>query len=399
MWLNIGATWEENTIWCPNSDEFSDAKKLENSFLDNIYVLSWLQDSFKQHALIWDDWKVSQSEINKLSWIAENHDGLKEMNEAAFKYYQENEEEYEWNLSITAVLWSLIVTYDSSVNTPDCVESNDRWYRKTVSNWAIDFSIIVIDVNLDRRKNENVTPTISLHHEFQHHLNTLVGDNMLADNNVMVSAKRHKPQPYGSRSKAEFTNEDSLVVSEMFWRNVNFSGAFCEKYEMYKSQMYYLDELSASWWQAKSNTFWPTMMFYNNITPWTHSHYDLIGDNAQDRKDLEKLFKDFLMPGFGLFYIVKKYDEAIEQHIASNNNCDDPLEKAKYQADLNSLINQKENTISKINLIATTLWSSRTVHQALGLMEIVWKTRIVNNLPDDQSTFLAEYWTVYNKYL
>lgn len=48
-----------------------------------------------------------------------------------------------------------------------CIEQNNET-----------ISLIGVDINASRRK-DSTSPTITLHHELQHHLNTVIGDSLL----------------------------------------------------------------------------------------------------------------------------------------------------------------------------------------------------------------------------
>ncbi len=213
---------------------------------------------------------------------------------------------------------------------------------------------------------------------------------------LFSGADRSQDPPLWYRSKNEFIGtENTEIISELFWRQVqllsNHPANKTKDYDSYENQLYYLDELSASWGQAKYNVFWPKNIFYNNLKPWKdYTHYDLIGNNSQDKEDLKKLFQDYLMPWIYLFKIKEALENAIneQQKEKVNVNDNDNLENSIKIAKLNELKWKLKTINYLIALITQTLWISRTVHQALELMGKVWEKNILPSLSNHSLDYI-----------
>jgi len=313
------------------------------------------------------------------------------MNSSAFAFFESNRDTNKWYSDCFIVLGALIYIYDSSKEKPLIFEDEeDRWIKRTKNyNWN-KFSLIWIDCNKEKRR-DWVSPTTSLHHELQHHLNTLLADLLLQNKKNFASADRSQDPPLWYRSKSEFVGKkDTEIISELFWRQVNLlsdhPGNKTKDYDSYENQLYYLDELSASWGQAKGNVFWPKKLFYNNLKPWNHTHYDLIGDNSQDKEELRKLFQDYLMPWIYLFRIKEAIEDAIKKKQEEKVN--DSLANSLKTAKMDELKRKLEKINYLIALITQTIWVSRTVHQALELMDKVWKKSVLPSLSENSLNYM-----------
>jgi len=392
-----------NFDWNPNTNEEKNSvNSLNIQFLDLIDLLTPIQLSIKNNIAI-ERWRVDRSkivEINKIHW---NNENIKLMDKTALDYHISTNDNNKWYIDCFTILGALVYVYDSSIETPQIFKNESRWVRRTIShNWQ-QFSLIWIDTNVSRR-NDTVSPTISLQHELQHHLNVTLWDQLIMSNKNInfKSANRYEEVPNWFRSKSEFVwKNDTEIITKLFWRQINLLWDHPAKktvdYENYENQLYYFDELSASWWQAKSNVFWPKNQFYNNVKLWNHNHYDLIWESPKDIEDLKTLFQDYLMPWIYLFELKKNIEKAIieEQQIKSSWGVEESMKKAKID-ELNWKI---ANIDYLISIITQTLWVSRTVNQALDLMRNVWNTRILPNVSESYLNYMMAWWKNLNSLL
>jgi len=325
------------------------------------------------------------------------------MNKTALDYFISINDNNKGYIDCFTMLGTLVYIYDYSKETPEIFKNESRWVRRTIShNWQ-QFSLIWIDIN-ESRRDDAVSPTISLHHELQHHLNVTLWDQLVKSNkNInLISANRYEEVPNRYRSKSDFVWwTDSIVISKLFWRQVNLLWDHPAKktidYENYENQLYYFDELSASWGQAKNNVFWPKNQFYNNVKYWNHTHYDLIWENQQDREDLKMLFQDYLMPWIYLFELKKIIEKAINDEL--QNDTVWTIEELKKKAKIDELNWKKAKIDYSISVITQTLWVSRTVSQALDLMKNVWNTKIQPSLSDSYLNYMIAWWKNLNSLL
>ncbi|NUJ97403.1 hypothetical protein HGA92_01290 [Candidatus Gracilibacteria bacterium] len=366
-------------------------------FLDLIYSLTPLQVAIRNNLSI-KNGRVDRGKIDKINNLYEKGKLINSMNSSALAFFESNKNTNKGYSDCFIVLGALIYIYDSSKEKPFIFkDEKDRGTRNTRNYNGNKFSLIGIDCNKEKRK-DGVSPTISLHHELQHHLNTLLADLLLQNNKDILfsGADRSQDPPLGYRSKSEFIGtENTEIISELFGRQVqllsNHPANKTKDYDSYENQLYYLDELSASWGQAKYNVFGPKNIFYNNLKPGKdYTHYDLIGDNSQDKEDLKKLFQNYLMPGIYLFKIKEALENAIneQQKEKVNVNDNDNLENSIKIAKLNELKGKLKTINYLIALITQTLGISRTVHQALELMGKVWKKNILPSLSNHSLDYI-----------
>lgn len=343
--------------------------------------------------------KAGAWNVYKILW---ENEFVKSLDIQALDYHKFAKTEFTWYIDCAVILWTIIYIYDSSKSSPNRNNSNSRWTHKQVfHNWVY-ISVIWIDIN-SKNRGDGVTPTTSLHHELQHHLNVTLWDQLLSNNPNLnfASVNRNAIFPTWFRAQSEFLAKDEEIISQLFWRKVNLhlvhSTNKTEDHVNYINQLYYLDELSASWWQIKGNAIWPKQMFYNNKTPWDRTHYEIIWNNPKDKLDLQTLFYDYLMPWIYLFELRKVLEGLLlkEKSKITTDNISESIKCTKI-LELEMKIKRISNSIA---LIVQTLWVSRTVHQALTLVSNVWQKQIVPSLSEDYIKYLSAWREALVKYI
>ena len=406
--------WSEKYITNDESKNTHNIIDVNNEFVSMIDFLHSIQLMFRNKVSINDSGRIDRSDLLELNILSSENEVIKKMNETALTFYKWSSWRFEWSSDYVVVWWALVCIYDSSKKTPDYFKNTGRWSKNHVAyNW-VSFSVLWIDVNKSERT-DNVSPDTTLHHEFQHHLNTTLWDELLRNNNKLdfQTANRFSDPTSWFSSKSSYVAEDSELISNMFSDSINLDSAHPSiktiDYERYENQMFYLDELSASWGQAKSNVFWPKQDFYNNL-PWKNrEHYKLIWESKIDKEKLKKLFKDYLMPWFYLFNIESFIQNTIDEIKLVHSF--DSVDVAFKKAEINKLNEEKEKINKIICKITQTLWVSRTINQALELISKLWKDEIVDSLNhndtvpylpdnyDNNINYIYEWWKMLYKYL
>lgn len=246
-----------------------------------------------------------------------------------------------------------------------CIEQNNET-----------ISLIGVDINASRRK-DSTSPTITLHHELQHHLNTVIGDSLLYFEfwGKYPSLERNSDRfifqwKYNSRS--QLTANDNTLIERFFWNNINLNSPHpaikTQDYMRYEHQLYYLDELSAHYGQLSSMIFWPKMDFYNNRM--NGNHYEIIWNHPDDIKDLQDLYRDYIMPSLYITELINSISKVAikENHIWAIIKWWNQWEWERY-------IHKLRNIQIKITQI---LWSSRTIYQAKRLMGDFWEKSVTH---------------------
>jgi hypothetical protein len=391
MQLNREEIVNSENKW--ESPESRNSRENINSiFLELIDFLVPLQLAIRNNITIDNKWRISRSKLALIKNAYLGSEIINWMDDSALTFFNSLWEENKWFTDCCIIMWALIFVYNSQVEVPDLFKGLDRWNHKYISKSWKPFSVIWIDVNPERRK-DWVKAETSLHHELQHQLNTTIWDQFLVENNTLnfISADRNIEIPRWYSNRCWYVANDTTKISELFWRTISFNAKHrwmkTQDYEDYENQLYYLDELSANFWQAKGNIFGPKQLFYNNVTPWEKSHYELIWDNPNDKKDLQELFRNFIMQWFYLFELIKLLKKEIQELLLVKeiDNIDNLVKLEKIKEYENKIINLNE----LIAIITQSLWVSRTVHQALELMKIVWVKRISPRLSTDYLEYIA----------
>lgn len=338
--------------------------------------------------------------VSDISWLTINHPIIHKKQKVAEQYKKTNDSNFDKYLNIRVINWAIICFYNSKDYKPDWVES--RWDHKIIEiNW-VTISMIQIDISEDERK-DWVSVTTSLHHEYQHHLNTIIWDSLLYEETWYKynSLERNSDRfiwVWWIHSRAWLTYKDFDFVRWLFWRDINLSENpnWTIDYDTYLNQMYYLDELSASFWQWKPNTFWPKELFYNNRDPKVVSHYELIWSNNKDKQYLKELFRDYIMPWHYLHYLKWEVQKSITEY----------TNKALQIIWENKKTNPWEEYLEKIDMIQAyiiqILWTSRTIKQALNLIRAFWKNVVENPnnwLKKEHLDYIIAWWKQLHQYL
>lgn len=387
---NLGARLYPNAS--KNSHQNEDGEFLNNPnyrFLSTIKNLADLQSIIRNNIIMNSNNRVDRSFLASINLANFWDIDLKSLNELTLDYYKTNTTSFTWWIDSIVVLWALVVIYDSSQSLPRYFSSNNRWECKTIFyNWKY-ISVIWIDVNKDSREKDKVTPQISLHHELQHHLNVTLWDQIIAQNDFWEAIRNNDP-PRWFRSKSEWVAWREDLIWKFFWRNVDLKSIHPSiksvDYEIYEEQLYYLDELSASFWQQKSSVFWPKQLFYNNVNPKNRTHYEIIWKNTEDINNLKKLFTDFIMPWLYLFELIKNYEWLIFQ--LEKNQQNDTINKSINDAKIKNYKDYVKNIRYCIYLITQTLGLSRTINQAVTLLSEIWRSEISIILNNNDLSFL-----------
>lgn len=359
-------------------------------FLSTIKDLTQVQISIREFVALDNSFRVDRWILNniKTNWISSQ--SIDNMTNSALDYYKLNKSDFEWSLDSVIILWALVFIYDSSKNTPKYFKDKSRWDKKTIfHNWEY-FSVIWIDVNESKRK-DKVTPTTSLHHELQHHLNTTIWDKMISKNDFL-EANRHADPPKWFRSKSDWISQKTELIWKLFWRKVDLNSPHpaikSKDYQDYEAQLFYLDELSASFWQCKSEVFWPTQLFYNNLNPKARTHYEIIWNNIQDKQDLKDIFQNYLMSWLYLFELIKVYKYNILK--LKNIQTSDVMQKSLNSAKIINYENKIKQLNYIISLITQTLWISRNVNQAKSLLKNIWENDVLTILNQDEQKYIVK---------
>lgn len=358
-------------------------------------ILTKLQCIIREHATIDSNWKLHW--INEIRAI--EHISIRKQ-QIAQKYLQNNIAEFTWAIDIQVAVWAIVCTYDSRKRGLSGFNFDSRGTKKPIEIEGEMITVIWVDINPEHR-DDKVSPTTSLHHEFQHHLNTTLGDTILfrefdwkylslersSDRAIMKSKYR---------SRSELTGMDDRYIRDLFWREINIQSDHPAKktadYERYENQMYYLDELSAHYGQTSSKVFWPNKEFYNNLKDWTH--YELIWDDPNDRKDLQELYKEYLVPCIYLPSLIQTIEKAtvVENNIWTILGWWTVWEWQNYV-----------NTLKNIQLkITQILGISRTIHQAKISLEKFWKNEVMhpeNGIRPSDIDWLKKSWKQLEIYL
>lgn len=358
-------------------------------------ILTKLQWIIRENAKIDNNWKIQwMSEIRAIEHISI------QKQQTAQKYLQDNRSQFIWAIDIQVAIWAIVCTYDSRKSSLSGFKFDNRGTKKPIEiNWEI-ITIIWVDLNPERRA-DNVSATTSLLHEFQHHLNTTLGDAILFrefDGKYISLERSSDIGIMGSkyRSRSELTGVDYPYIRELFWREINMQSGHSAKktpdYERYENQMYYLDELSAHYGQASSGVFWPKNIFYNNLRKWTH--YEVIWDDPRDKQDLQELYREYLMPWIYLPGLIQTIEKSaiIENKIWNILGWWTKWEWQNYV-----------NTLKNIQLkITQILGISRTVHQAKISLEVFWKNEVLhpkNGIRPSDIDWLKIWWKQLEIYL
>ncbi len=362
-------------IHTPSSNELS-LEKLNELFFPSIKLLTELQIEFRNWITI-----DQQGNIRGIPSLTKNHPLIAEKQKTARKAYEGSKAQYEGSRDVQIINGSIIFTFDSKIALPPIQRVWSRGSKVTRENGGVTYSIIWIDINSDRRKDEGILPETSLHHEYQHHLNVTLWDSFLYHamwsqyHSLERGSEKHIWHPHPARSRSELTGFDSDLVSTLMGRSVNLVSHPAQKtpdYIAYEHQMAYFDELSASYGQYKESALFPSMQFYNNLP---HSfgeygdHYQLIEGTSQDKEELRELFRNYLMPVVALKYKREELENVIRatKWITSKIITGHEMKEEKELERVSKIIAQ----------VVQILWVSRTVHQALSLMQGYWKKEIL----------------------
>lgn len=363
-------------IHTPSSSELS-LEKLNEHFFPNIKFLAELQIEFRNWITIDQQWN-----IRGIASLTKNHPVIAEKQKIARKVYEESKSQYQGSRDVQIINGAIIFTFDSRMVLPPIQRGVKSRGNKIIrENEGITYSIIWIDINSDRRKEEAIPPETTLHHEYQHHLNVTLWDSLLFQatwgqyHSLERGSEKYIWHPHPARSRSELTGFDNDLVSALMGRSVNLLSHPAQKtpdYISYEHQMAYFDELSASYGQFKENALFPSMQFYNNLP---HSfgeygdHYRLIEGNETDRQELRELFWEYLMPVFALKYKIEELEKIIWR-IKWNVTKITTGERTKEEQELEKI----SRILTEITQI---LWVSRSVHHALMLMRKYWKKEII----------------------
>lgn len=354
-----------------NTFESTQHHELNEKFSDTITLLTRLQWMFREQIHIDSDWKILGTD--KIPCIEST---CTQKQQLAQIYLREHRSDFDGSIDIQMTLWTIICTYDSRKSRISGFRFDDRGTKKPIEINGEIITIIWIDINPEHRE-DNVSPTISLHHEFQHHLNTTLGDTLLTHSFEwgFASLERSSDTKILNsrfRSRSELTGSDERYITSLFWRSVQIQSDHPAKktpdYERYEQQMYYLDELSAHYGQASSRVFWPKKEFYNNLKKW--NHYDLIGNHPDDIKDLQELYQEYLMPWIYLPTLLA----SIEKSVITENRVWAILAGWTTWEWQNYLQNLRTIQYQMIQILG----NSRTIHQAKVLMEHFWKNTVLH---------------------
>lgn len=378
-----------------NSIESIKHPEVSEKFATVADILTKLQWIIRENAKIDTNWKIQwMNEIRAIEHISIQKQQI------AQKYLQDNRSKFIWAIDIQVAIWAIVCTYDSRKSGLSDFKFDNRGTKKPIEiNWEM-ITIIWVDINPGHR-DDNVSPTTSLHHEYQHHLNTTLGDAILFRefDGKYISLERSSDTGIMKskyRSRSEFTGMDHSYIRELFWREIDIQPDHPAKktpdYERYENQMYYLDELSAHYGQASSRVFWPNKEIYNNLRKWTH--YELIWDNPRDKQDLQELYREYLMPWIYLPGLIQNIEKTaiIENRVWAILGSWTTWEWQNY-------LNTLKNIQFKISQI---LGISRTVHQAKISLEVFWKDEVMhpkNGIRPSDIDWLQKCWKQLEIYL
>lgn len=379
--------WE----WEKHKEQKETTNQMNMYFEELIHFLTPLQIWIRKYLSIDTNGRIDRSQLTSIYKNIETDTYIKNLHTQALGYYNDAKSEFTWCNDMVIILWALVYTYDSSQVIPKWFIWKNRWDHKPIFYNGSYISLISIDLNIKER-NDTVSPTISLHHELQHHLNTTLWDQYITKNKNMhfLSANRNADPPRWFQSKSQFIASEETVIWNLFWRSINLQSNSpihkTQDYLNYENQLYYLDELSASFWQAKNNIWWPNQLFYNNKIHGEKTHYELIGNYPQDKEDLKNIFQKYLMPGLYLFELKKLLAQSIEKEKLKLSN--DTLENSIKSAKINDCERKIESINTMIAFITQTLWIARSIHQALQLLDIIWVKKIEPHLSNDYKNYI-----------
>jgi hypothetical protein len=167
------------------------------------------------------------------------------------------------------MLGALVVIYDSSVGIPSVVESYgvgkiSRGRYAEMAHPALGF--VSVDICADRRK-DGVLPTITLVHEFHHHVRAMIDMALALDPKMPMSTGSFRQSHIGiveekvgvlHRSNWDRVHADRSVYEVLLGRDLPFSGdtwALYAETDNIRKQRAYLDELHSSYLQGKQEWF------------------------------------------------------------------------------------------------------------------------------------------------
>jgi len=193
---------------------------------------------------------------------------------------------------------ALVVTYDSSKNTPSGIsyasfddaknQSRGGYERTTEKN----LGIVMIDINSNKRRTDKVSPTVSAIHELQHHALAMTDYLLTMDSKLPLASgyRRGRCEPLFGDQIINKSDDLFMRDSHFYEKISNITSLEITDVENIRKQLLYLDELHASFMQKKQNWFNASNNVYATANNGKHKHWELVGRNQEDIEASKHIF-------------------------------------------------------------------------------------------------------------
>lgn len=406
-WINLPMFGQEESIivWMNILDRFlpqeknaSESNEIKKDKFDNylydlslyLWGFSWNINKFsinenwkiitpneKEEMLLWHNWVNYKTKMR--SFLEQNDKTINQI---------KNIKDDRNTKDCISLLWTIIITYNSSTWIPRVIADNnikDRWFFK-IPSWS-NPAFIWIDLN-SKKRDDWIVPTITLQHELRHFL-TYIWDNIInANENIWLNYTVRNLKDYWSfRSKKEIVNSDKETLNLIYWREFNAENNI--EIESYCNQLLYLDELHSSFVQWKKWRLNTDSKVYIPGKIWTPR--ELIWENKIDQESLNKLMI-LLQKIHCINYLIEEifHEKEFEKNVSH------PLQKNR------SIIIEEEFEKTRkifchiIEIAWTNIWVARNINQAYRLVQKFWDEYILLIIPDKHMReiefFYEKYW-------
>src|SRR3989344_1747242 len=267
---------------------------------------------------------------------------------------------------VKEVAGAIVATYDSSKGVPKILKGevlsgdNDKSRGKLGTASENYLGLAVVDLDPERRKKDNVSPTVSAVHELNHYMLSVSDYLMSQDESLhMLSAYRK-----GRTTTLYGEGKDRVTTQQAFWNDKEkyakmLGRDFDLRIEMprVETQLSYLDELHSSFLQRKVNWFNAQENVYS--TKGEGKHWELVGDHPDDI-DASKKLLGYLQG----FYTLDKIREAYNQRLSSG------LPVGEGQKIF------MQECADEFRRVGSLIGAARTIQQTETLVAEAWKTFI-----------------------
>src|SRR3989344_2930516 len=365
--LGITSEATESGIETRESRELNEKIKVAAEYLNRLdQYAEFAQVDPETGAITYEKPKLEEISDDKVKEYQKKFTELLKVFSERNKAYMEEFRRDPHVLDVKEVAGAIVATYDSSKGVPKILKGevlsgdNDKSRGKLGTASENYLGLAVVDLDPERRKKDNVSPTVSAVHELNHYMLSVSDYLMSQDESLhMLSAYRK-----GRTTTLYGEGKDRVTTQQAFWNDKEkyakmLGRDFDLRIEMprVETQLSYLDELHSSFLQRKVNWFNAQENVYS--TKGEGKHWELVGDHPDDI-DASKKLLGYLQG----FYTLDKIREAYNQRLSSG------LPVGEGQKIF------MQECADEFRRVGSLIGAARTIKQTETLVAEAWKTFI-----------------------